>query len=96
IVPAGFAEYPKETWLKDNVVCMWSGVYRTRCDILTFCDTNMLLTPHRWHYVLKGKFFEGKRNQHLDHFLHTLIECVIPYYALKQHHQAMGFESPDA
>jgi hypothetical protein len=43
IVPAGFTEYLKETWLKDNVVRMWSGVYRTRRDILTFCDTNMLV-----------------------------------------------------
>ncbi|KAF8213037.1 hypothetical protein K438DRAFT_2168168, partial [Mycena galopus ATCC 62051] len=91
--PAAFTTYLKGTWMKNEVVFMWSGVYRTRRSIFVLCDTNMLVEA--WHHVLKGKFFQGKRNRRLDHLIHTLVECVLTYYALKQRRQALGFEGPD-
>ncbi|KAJ7818247.1 hypothetical protein B0H13DRAFT_1922384 [Mycena leptocephala] len=48
-----------------------------------------------WHHVLNGKFFHGKRNRRLDHLLSTLLTEVLPYYALKQRRQELGFEGPD-
>ncbi|KAJ7282530.1 hypothetical protein C8J57DRAFT_1554562 [Mycena rebaudengoi] len=36
-----------------------------------------------------------KRNRRLDHLLHTLLNDVLPYYALKQRRQELGFEGPD-
>ncbi|KAF8182490.1 hypothetical protein K438DRAFT_1600935, partial [Mycena galopus ATCC 62051] len=48
-----------------------------------------------WHHILKGKFFQGKRNRRLNHHIHTLIKHICLYYPLKEHLQAMGFEGPD-
>ncbi|KAJ7343899.1 hypothetical protein DFH08DRAFT_618315, partial [Mycena albidolilacea] len=31
----------------------------------------------------------------LDHLVHTLVERVVPYYALKQRRQDLNFEGPD-
>jgi hypothetical protein len=45
--------------------------------------------------VLKWKFLLGKRNRRLDHLVHTLVERVVPYYALKQSRQDSNFEGPD-
>jgi hypothetical protein len=45
--------------------------------------------------VLKWKFLLGKRNRCLDHLVHTLVEHVVPYYALKQRRQDSNFEGPD-
>jgi hypothetical protein len=45
--------------------------------------------------VLKWKFLLGKRNRRLDHLVHTLVERVVPYYALKQRRQDSNFEGPD-
>ncbi|KAJ6480904.1 hypothetical protein C8R45DRAFT_831736, partial [Mycena sanguinolenta] len=45
-----------------------------------------------WHHVLKGKFLRGKRNRRLDHLINTLINEVLPYYALKQRRRDLGFE----
>ncbi|KAJ7846440.1 hypothetical protein B0H14DRAFT_2280555, partial [Mycena olivaceomarginata] len=45
-----------------------------------------------WHHVLKGKFLQGKRNRHMDHLISTLVNDVLPYYALKQRRQDLGFE----
>ncbi|KAJ7331319.1 hypothetical protein DFH08DRAFT_966340 [Mycena albidolilacea] len=48
-----------------------------------------------WHHVLKWKFLLGKRNHCIDHLVHTLVERVVPYYALKQKHQDLNFKGPD-
>ncbi|KAJ7713668.1 hypothetical protein B0H16DRAFT_1809600, partial [Mycena metata] len=72
---------------------MWAGVHRTGRNIFEACDTNMLVEA--WHHVLKGKFLHGKRNRRLDHLISTLVTEVLPYYALKQRRQAIGFEGPD-
>lgn len=45
--------------------------------------------------MLKGKFLCGKRNRRLDHLIWTLVCEVVPYYALKQRRQDLGFEGPD-
>jgi hypothetical protein len=45
--------------------------------------------------VLKGKFLHGKRNRRLDHLINTLVNEVLPYYALKQRRQELGFEGVD-
>ncbi|KAJ7243521.1 hypothetical protein C8J57DRAFT_1034711, partial [Mycena rebaudengoi] len=91
--PEGFAEYLKQYWMSDRVVRMWFAVYRTSRSIFEACDTNMLVEA--WHHVLKSKFLHGKRNRRLDHLLHTLSNEVLPYYALKQRRQELGFEGPD-
>ncbi|KAJ7238362.1 hypothetical protein C8J57DRAFT_1528679 [Mycena rebaudengoi] len=65
---------------------MWSGVYRTARNIYEACDTNMLIEAQIPPY---------KRNRRLDHLLHTLLNDVLPYYALKQRRQELGFEGPD-
>ncbi|KAJ6490438.1 hypothetical protein DFH09DRAFT_843901, partial [Mycena vulgaris] len=91
--PFGFVKYLKTYWMADATVKMWSAVYRTPRSIFEDCDTNMLIEA--WHSVLKGKFFHGKRNRRLDHLLNTLMNGVIPYYALKQRRQELGFEGPD-
>ncbi|KAJ7511852.1 hypothetical protein B0H11DRAFT_1653261, partial [Mycena galericulata] len=91
--PAGFIEYLNSYWMTDKVVRMWSAVYRTSRNIFEACDTNMLIEV--WHHVLKGKFLHGKRNRRLDHLLSTLLDEVLPYYALKQCRQQLGFEGPD-
>ncbi|KAJ7845238.1 hypothetical protein B0H14DRAFT_2159220, partial [Mycena olivaceomarginata] len=62
-------------------------------NIFQACDTNMLIEA--WHRVLKGKFLQGKRNRRLDHFLNTIVNEVLPYYALKQRRQDLGFEGID-
>ncbi|KAJ7754949.1 hypothetical protein DFH07DRAFT_694700, partial [Mycena maculata] len=72
---------------------MWSAVYRVGRNIFEQSDTNMLIEA--WHHVLKGKFFHNKHNRRLDHLLHILLNKVLPYYALKQHRQQLGFEGPD-
>ncbi|KAJ7134094.1 hypothetical protein C8R46DRAFT_1235275 [Mycena filopes] len=48
-----------------------------------------------WHHVLKGKFLHNKRNRRIDHLLSTLTTEVLPYYALKQRRQDLGFEGID-
>ncbi|KAJ7697699.1 hypothetical protein B0H17DRAFT_1197358 [Mycena rosella] len=48
-----------------------------------------------WHHVLKFKFLLGKRNRRLDHLIHTRVDGVLPYYALKQRRQDLGFEGLD-
>ncbi|KAJ7792633.1 hypothetical protein B0H13DRAFT_1675711, partial [Mycena leptocephala] len=93
IAPVSFVDYLKKYWMLEKVVRMWSGLYRTERDIFEACDTNMLIEA--WHHVLKGKFFHGKRNRRLDHLLSTLLTEVLPYYALKQRRQELGFEGPD-
>jgi hypothetical protein len=45
--------------------------------------------------VLKWKFLLGKHNRRLDHLMHTLVERVVPYYALKQRRQDSNFEGLD-
>jgi hypothetical protein len=42
--------------------------------------------------LLKGKFPHSKRNRRMDHLLNTLLNDVLPYYALKQRRQDFGFE----
>ncbi|KAJ7310951.1 hypothetical protein DFH08DRAFT_636334, partial [Mycena albidolilacea] len=81
------------TWMKDEVKQMWSAVYRGSRSIFKMCDTNMLVEA--WHHVLKWKFLLGKHNRRLDHLMHTLIERVVPYYALKTPRQESNFEGPD-
>ncbi|KAJ7470044.1 hypothetical protein B0H11DRAFT_1731128 [Mycena galericulata] len=93
IAPAGFIEYLNSYWMTERVVRMWSAVYRTSRNIFEACNTNMLIEA--WHHVLKGKFLHGKRNRRLDHLLSTLLDEVLPYYALKQRRQQLGFEGPD-
>ncbi|KAJ7618887.1 hypothetical protein DFH06DRAFT_909829, partial [Mycena polygramma] len=88
-----FIAYLKEYWMKDRVVRMWSGVYRKDRSIFSLSDTNMLVEA--WHHVLKGKFLLGKRNRRLDHLLYTLMKEVLPYFALKQRRQDIGFEGVD-
>ncbi|KAJ7739180.1 hypothetical protein B0H16DRAFT_1227623, partial [Mycena metata] len=91
--PNEFSGYLKQFWMSEKVVKMWSAVHRTGRNIFEACDTNMLVEA--WHHVLKGKFLHGKRNRRVDHLLSTLLTEVLPYYALKQRRQAIGFEGPD-
>ncbi|KAJ7926870.1 hypothetical protein B0H13DRAFT_1599252, partial [Mycena leptocephala] len=42
-----------------------------------------------------GKFLNGKRNRRLDHLISKLVKDVLPYYALKQRRQEVGFEGVD-
>ncbi|KAJ7491811.1 hypothetical protein B0H11DRAFT_1718643 [Mycena galericulata] len=93
LAPASFVQYLNQYWMTDKVVQMWSGMYRTGRNIFEQSDTNMLIEA--WHHVLKGKFFHNKRNRRLDHLLNTLLNEVLPYYALKQRRQELGFEGPD-
>ncbi|KAJ7468310.1 hypothetical protein B0H11DRAFT_1645644, partial [Mycena galericulata] len=91
--PQGFVQYLMDYWMREDVVKMWSAVFRTSRSIFENCNTNMLIEA--WHSVLKGKFLHGKRNRRLDHLIWTLLEAVLPYYALKQRRQDLGFEGPD-
>ncbi|KAJ7779485.1 hypothetical protein DFH07DRAFT_730176, partial [Mycena maculata] len=93
IAPEDFVDYLNGYWMSEEVIKMWSAVYRTPRSMLEDCDTNMLIEA--WHSVLKCKFFHGKRNRRLDHLLYILLHGVLPYYALKQRRQDLGFEGPD-
>ncbi|KAF8177954.1 hypothetical protein K438DRAFT_1605765, partial [Mycena galopus ATCC 62051] len=93
ITPESFIKYLCTYWMPQDVVWMWSGVFRTIRNIFEVCDTNMLIEA--WHHVLKGKFLDGKRNRRVDHLLHMLLNAVLPYYALKQCRQELSFEGPD-
>ncbi|KAJ7161196.1 hypothetical protein C8R46DRAFT_905421 [Mycena filopes] len=93
LAPTAFVKYLKDYWMAPHVVKMWSAMHRTNRTIFQLCDTNMLIEA--WHHVLKGKFLHGKRNRRLDHLLSTLLADVLPYYALKQRRQALGFEGVD-
>ncbi|KAF7372258.1 SWIM-type domain-containing protein [Mycena venus] len=93
MAPQGFIEYLNRYWMPEHVVKMWSAVFRSERSIFENCDTNMLIQA--WHSVLKGKFLHGKRNRRLDHLISTLINDVLPHYALKQRRQDLGFEGPD-
>ncbi|KAF7372423.1 SWIM-type domain-containing protein [Mycena venus] len=93
MAPQGFIQYLERYWMPEHVVRMWSAVFRTGRSIFEDCDTNMLIEA--WHSVLKGTFLHGKRNRRLDHLISTLINDVLPYYALKQRRQDLGFEGPD-
>ncbi|KAJ7210953.1 hypothetical protein C8J57DRAFT_1011864, partial [Mycena rebaudengoi] len=93
MAPEGFVKYLEQYWMSPQVVKMWSAVHRTPRTIFELCDTNMLIEA--WHHVLKGKFLQGKRNRRMDHLLHTLSHEVLPYYALKQRRQELGFEGAD-
>ncbi|KAJ7079163.1 hypothetical protein B0H15DRAFT_788251 [Mycena belliarum] len=93
IAPPDFVQYLIRYWMPVQTVKMWSAIYRTPRSILEACDTNMLIEA--WHHVLKFKFLLGKRNRRLDHLLNTLVNGVLPYYALKQRRQELGFEGPD-
>ncbi|KAJ7701051.1 hypothetical protein B0H16DRAFT_1250899, partial [Mycena metata] len=93
MAPRGFKDYLIRFWMPERVLRMWSAVYRLPRSIFEACDTNMLIEA--WHHVLKWKFLHGKRNRRVDHLLKTLLEDVLPYYALKQRRQEFGFEGPD-
>ncbi|KAJ7306159.1 hypothetical protein DFH08DRAFT_622790, partial [Mycena albidolilacea] len=91
--PPKFVVYLKQYWMPAHVVRMWSAVHRKDRTIFECCDTNMLIEA--WHHVLKSKFLQGKRNRRLDLLLSKLLTGVLPYYALKQRRQELGFEGPD-
>ncbi|KAJ7920411.1 hypothetical protein B0H13DRAFT_1605439, partial [Mycena leptocephala] len=91
--PPAFVEYLATYWMPEHVVRMWSVVYRTDRTIFEACNTNMLIEA--WHSILKGKFLNGKRNRRLDHLLGKLVKEVLPFYALKQCRQDLGFEGVD-
>ncbi|KAJ7092324.1 hypothetical protein B0H15DRAFT_905686 [Mycena belliarum] len=93
MAPPAFVVYLTTYWMPENILKMWSAMYRKDRTIFAMCDTNMLIEA--WHHVLKGKFFRGKRNRRLDHLLSTLLNDVLPYYALKQRRQELGFEGVD-
>jgi hypothetical protein len=44
--PDTFVQYLEETWMKDEVVAMWSAVYRGSRSIFEMCDTNMLVEAY--------------------------------------------------
>ncbi|KAJ7927049.1 hypothetical protein B0H13DRAFT_1459514, partial [Mycena leptocephala] len=88
-----FVQYLTTYWMPENVVRMWSAVYRKDRTIFEACNTNMLIEA--WHSILKGKFLNGKRNRRLDHLISKLVNDVLPYYALKQRRQELGFEGVD-
>lgn len=46
IAPASFTEYLNQYWMKENVLKMWSGVYRTSRNIFELSDTNMLIEAY--------------------------------------------------
>ncbi|KAJ7347674.1 hypothetical protein DFH08DRAFT_960107 [Mycena albidolilacea] len=86
IAPPKFVVYLKQYWMPAHVVRMWSAVHRKDRTIFECCDTNMLIEV--WH-------LQGKRNRRLDLLLSKLLTGVLPYYALKQRRQELGFEGPD-
>ncbi|KAJ7347037.1 hypothetical protein DFH08DRAFT_700757 [Mycena albidolilacea] len=88
--PQNFVDYLTQYWMPMHIVCMWSAIYRKNHNIFQACDTNMLIEA--WHHLLKGKFLQGKRNRHMDHLISTLIDDPLPYYALKQRWQDLGFK----
>ncbi|KAJ7213504.1 hypothetical protein GGX14DRAFT_563824 [Mycena pura] len=86
-------EYLTTFYMTNEVMRMWSAIYRKARSILEACNTNMPIEA--WHHVLKGKFLKHKRNHRINHLLHTLIREVIPYFSLRQRRQDGGFEGQD-
>ena len=43
MVPPGFVDYMKKTWMPEQVLEMWSAVFRTGWSIFENCDTNILI-----------------------------------------------------
>ena len=55
----------------------------------------IILDIPSWHHLLKGNFMQGKRNRHLDHLIHILIDQAVPYFIQRHRRQENGFEGPD-
>ncbi|KAF8079207.1 hypothetical protein FPV67DRAFT_1356857, partial [Lyophyllum atratum] len=91
--PSYFNKYLEDYWLVPKFLRMWSATFRKNRTVFQITETNMLVEA--WHHVLKWKFLRGQRNRRLDHLLHVLIFLVVPYYALRERRQALGFEGDD-
>ncbi|KAJ7488704.1 hypothetical protein B0H11DRAFT_1720367 [Mycena galericulata] len=57
MAPQGFVKYLTDYWMRQDVVKMWSAVFRTSRSIFENCNTNMLIEA--WYSVLKDLGFEG-------------------------------------
>ncbi|KAF7314130.1 F-box domain-containing protein [Mycena chlorophos] len=91
--PAGFVEYFRSTWMKPNVIPMWSAVYRKDRNIFQMTDTNMI--AESFHHVLKQKFLKGVRNNRMDLLVSVLTNELSKFYIGKQLRQDHGFEGVD-
>ncbi|KAF8911108.1 hypothetical protein CPB84DRAFT_1672351 [Gymnopilus junonius] len=89
LAPATFVKYLKDYWLTPRWIKMWPAIYsKQTCSskhklFIPFHYLICLYNETRWHHVLKGKFFNGWRNRHLDHLISTLVIKVVPYYILR-------------
>ncbi|KAJ7206519.1 hypothetical protein GGX14DRAFT_306365, partial [Mycena pura] len=89
-----FIGYLKQYWMSGHIQKMWLAAgFEPSRSIFEQSDTTMLIES--FHHVLKGKFLDGKRNRRLDQLLSKLVTGVLPYYALKQCRQDIGFEGDD-
>ncbi|KAF9048136.1 hypothetical protein BDP27DRAFT_1141058, partial [Rhodocollybia butyracea] len=88
-----FHSYLCSMWMSEDIVKMWSAVYRGQRTIFKESDTNMLIEAY--HHVLKSKFLHGKRNRRADHLVHTLVVDLLEYCCSKQQRQDNLFEGPN-
>jgi len=77
LAPKSVIEYFKTYWLGDTIK-LWSAMHRMDRNIFQTRDTNMLVEA--WNHLLKGNFMQRKRNRHLDHLIHILVDKEVPYF----------------
>ncbi len=51
--------------------------------------------PLRYHHVLKSIWLDGKRNQHMDHLVHTLVVEFILDLEMCHKRQELGMNGGD-
>src|SRR5258708_17265902 len=58
----------------------------------TYIYLQYIIMALRYHYVLKSIWLEGKRNQCVDHLIHTLVMKFLPNLKICYRRQALGME----
>jgi hypothetical protein len=104
-VSRSIAKYIAWEWLPHKEI--WLATSCQNQTIFEEGDTNMLLEVYvithshflflfpnaiRYHHVLKSIWLEGKRNQHVDHLIHTLVMGFLLDLEICHKQQTLGME----
>src|SRR5229473_6465304 len=62
------------------------------CIFKTYIYLQYIIMALRYHHVLKSIWLEGKRNQCVDHLIHTLVTQYLPHMKICHKQQERGME----
>ncbi len=65
------------------------------CIFKTYIYLQYIIIPLRYHYILKSIWLKGKRNQCVDHLIHTLVMKFLPNLKICYRWQALGRKGLD-